>query len=71
MSHYIVNPLLIDKFKFDMRIYVVMTSIHPLRIYIYDEGLVRFATTEYNNSIRSRYAHLTNYSVNKNNTKFV
>ena len=36
-----------------MRIYVVVTSIHPLRIYIYDEGLTRFATYAYSDDMNS------------------
>ena len=47
VSHYISNPLTVDKLKFDLRIYVAVTSLNPLRIYMYDEGLVRFATAEY------------------------
>ena len=46
-SHYISNPLLIDGVKFDIRIYVAVTCINPLRIYIYKEGLGRFATVKY------------------------
>ena len=54
-----------------MRIYVAVTSIGPLRIYIYKEGLTRFATSDYNTSeICNRFAHLTNYSVNKLNPNF-
>ena len=56
-----------------MRIYVLVTSIEPLRIYIYNEGLVRFASAPYNiQSVKSNvYAHLTNYSINKKSENFV
>ena len=68
---YIANPLLINGLKFDLRIYVAVTSMDPLRIYIYKEGLTRFATSDYNTSeICNRFAHLTNYSVNKLNPNF-
>lgn len=45
VSEYVSNPLLVDDFKFDLRIYVMVTCINPLKIWMYDEGLVRFATT--------------------------
>jgi len=65
-SRYIMNPLLINQLKFDMRIYVAVTSVDPLRIYIYEEGLVRFATSSYDlNNPENRFGHLTNYSLNK------
>lgn len=48
VCHYISNPLLINDLKFDLRIYVLLTSINPLKIFIYEEGLVRFATQAYN-----------------------
>lgn len=36
VSEYIDNPLLINGYKFDLRIYVGITSIYPLRIYVYE-----------------------------------
>lgn len=39
-----MNPYLIDSLKFDMRVYVLITCINPLRVYLYNDGIVRFAT---------------------------
>lgn len=47
LQHYIHNPLLVNGLKFDMRVYVAVTCFDPLRIYVYEEGLARFATQAY------------------------
>jgi tubulin polyglutamylase TTLL5 len=51
VSEYINSPLLFDGFKFDLRVYVAITSINPLRLYIYEDGLTRFATGKYNTNL--------------------
>lgn len=75
VSRYLDNPLLLFGHKFDLRLYVVVTSYDPLRVYIYREGLTRFASEKYSNddlcSEAANYKHLTNYSINKNNANFV
>lgn len=51
-----------------------MTSFYPLNAYVYGEGLARFASEEYStdsNSFNCRMSHLTNYSINKHNKKYV
>ena len=69
VSRYIHNPLLINSHKFDLRIYVLITSFEPLKVYVFKEGLTRFASEPYNSN--SKYSHLTNYSLNKKNENFV
>ncbi|XP_038147467.1 tubulin polyglutamylase TTLL5 isoform X1 [Cyprinodon tularosa] len=74
VSRYINNPLLIDEFKFDVRLYVVVTSYDPLLIYVYEEGLARFATVKYDQTstnIKNTFMHLTNYSLNKKSSDYV
>lgn len=44
VQRYIDNPYLINDTKFDLRLYILITSIDPLRLYLYDNGLVRFAS---------------------------
>ena len=72
VSFYLDRPLLINQKKFDMRIYVLVSSYNPLRVYVYNEGLARFATEEYSNDpqiLRNKFVHLTNFSINKRNVK--
>lgn len=68
VSKYIAKPHLLRGFKYDLRIYILVTCFEPLKAYIFREGLVRLATQPYTtnkNSLKKRFVHLTNYSVNK------
>ena len=69
-----MNPLLVNGFKFDLRIYVLVTQVEPLCVYVYDEGLARFATEPWQvprvSNMRDKTVHLTNYSVNRKSAKF-
>ncbi|KAG5887696.1 hypothetical protein JTB14_002017 [Gonioctena quinquepunctata] len=48
VQEYVDKPLLINGHKFDIGIYTVITSVEPLRIYIYNgEALLRFCPTKY------------------------
>ncbi|XP_014250184.1 tubulin polyglutamylase TTLL4-like isoform X1 [Cimex lectularius] len=68
VQKYISNPYLINGNKFDLRLYVLVPTFNPLRIYLYENGLVRFASVKYSDepsTLNNRYMHLTNYSINK------
>ncbi|NXJ13088.1 TTLL4 polyglutamylase, partial [Odontophorus gujanensis] len=73
VQRYLHKPYLIDGRKFDLRIYVYVTCYDPLRVYLFKDGLVRFASCKYSSSMKSlsnKFVHLTNYSVNKKNTEY-
>uniref|UniRef100_A0A1I8HL04 Tubulin polyglutamylase ttll6 n=1 Tax=Macrostomum lignano TaxID=282301 RepID=A0A1I8HL04_9PLAT len=72
---YVSKPLLIDGYKFDLRIYVLVTSCDPLKIFVFKEGLARFTTVKYKDptagNLENVFMHLTNYAVQKNRKDFV
>ncbi|EFJ40800.1 hypothetical protein VOLCADRAFT_69077, partial [Volvox carteri f. nagariensis] len=72
---YVTSPLLLEGFKFDLRVYALVMSVDPLRIHLYDEGLARLATEPYmppsSSNLRTTTMHLTNYAVNKAAAGFV
>ncbi|XP_076999169.1 tubulin polyglutamylase TTLL11 isoform X2 [Tamandua tetradactyla] len=75
VQEYICKPLLIDKLKFDIRLYVLLKSLDPLEIYIAKDGLSRFCTEPYQEpspkNLHHIFMHLTNYSLNIHSGNFI
>jgi len=73
-QEYIANPILLDGYKFDLRVYVLLESVTPLRAYVFRDGLARLCTEKYeapaSDNIHNPFIHLTNYHLNKENKKF-
>ncbi|XP_077644050.1 tubulin polyglutamylase TTLL11 [Lonchura striata] len=75
VQEYICKPLLVDKLKFDIRLYVLLKSLEPLEIYIAKDGLSRFCTEPYQEptlkNLHQVFMHLTNYSLNIHSGNFI
>lgn len=52
---------------------MLVTCFEPLKAYMFEQGLVRLATVPYSTSkgtLKKRFIHLTNFSVNKKNEAY-
>eukprot|EP00117_Sycon_ciliatum_P003274 scpid64433/ scgid2094/ Tubulin polyglutamylase TTLL4; Tubulin--tyrosine ligase-like protein 4 len=66
LQRYVTDPLLVLGRKFHMRLYLVLTSLSPLRVLAHDEGLVLFAVHNYSldaGTFEDMKVHLTNSAV--------
>ncbi|XP_026541649.1 tubulin polyglutamylase TTLL11 [Notechis scutatus] len=75
VQEYMAKPFLIDKLKFDIRLYVLLRSLDPLEVHVAKDGLCRFCTEPYQEpalkNLHQVYMHLTNYSLNIHSGNFV
>ena len=65
-QRYITNPLLVRGRKIHLRLYLLITNLHPLRALLHREGLVLFASSNYSTawtSLSDLSIHLTNAAV--------
>lgn len=73
-QEYLDRPLLVQGYKFDFRIYVLVESLQPLTAVLFRDGLARFCCEKYRppsrESFNDEFAHLTNYSLNKFHSDF-
>jgi Tubulin-tyrosine ligase family len=69
-QRYVEDPVLVDGFKCTLRIYVALTSMDPMRLYVYPEGLVRICSRRYTldkASFADPFRHLDSIDVNEAN----
>ena len=73
ISRYIDNPLLVGGKKFDLRLYVLVTSYRPLKVYQYVHGFARFCNSKYTtdvDDIDNPFIHLTNVAIQKHGNDY-
>ncbi|KAK3233976.1 hypothetical protein CYMTET_55755 [Cymbomonas tetramitiformis] len=62
-QRYVADPYLLHGRKFTVRLYLLVASVYPLRLYVHEEGLVHLAVKEYSSATSALgipYVHLTN-----------
>jgi len=65
VQDYLDDPHLINDRKYVLRLYVLVSSIEPFRVYLYDEGFAKLASDPYDlDDLDNPFAHLTNPDIN-------
>ncbi|OMJ67729.1 hypothetical protein SteCoe_35034 [Stentor coeruleus] len=72
IQKYIQNPFLINKRKFDIRCYALITSFaNQLQGYFFKDGYLRTSCKEFNiKNTQDKFVHLTNDAVQKNHEDY-
>ena len=70
---YISNPFLVGGKKFDMRVYVLVTSFLPMTVWLYRTGFARFSFSHFNidpSDAENQFVHLTNVAIQKHSSAY-
>jgi hypothetical protein len=60
VQRYLTEPYLINNRKFDLRIYVLITGVDPLKVYIYKDGFIRYLRNALSNDFREHCLQVCN-----------
>ena len=73
ITKYLKNPHLIRGYKYDIRFHGLISTIKPLKLYLYNEGFVRIASEKFSIlNTQNKYVFLTNLLLNqKNKNKYI
>eukprot|EP01114_Cavostelium_apophysatum_P018873 TRINITY_DN5931_c0_g1_i1.p1 TRINITY_DN5931_c0_g1~~TRINITY_DN5931_c0_g1_i1.p1 ORF type:complete len:521 (+),score=76.06 TRINITY_DN5931_c0_g1_i1:147-1709(+) len=66
-QRYVKDVLTVEGHKMTLRIYVVITSMDPLRLYVYPNGLVRISSKRYStdaSTFSDQFVHIDSYDIN-------
>lgn len=72
-QRYIANPYLVGGRKFDLRLYALVTSYSPLKVWIYREGFARFSNHRFSmakSDIKNAFVHLTNVAIQSQDSNY-
>lgn len=68
VAQLMVDPMLLQGFKFDFRFFLLVSSLEPFSAFIYKEGIARFCTEAYSPPTKAtrdrQFMNLTNTAVN-------
>lgn len=71
IQKYIENPMLILRKKFDIRLWVLLTSWNPVTAWFYERCYLRFGVEDFTiGNLKNKFIHLTNNSIQKNSELF-
>ncbi|WIX32623.1 hypothetical protein QO259_17730 [Salinicola sp. JS01] len=69
VQEYLGDPHTIRGHKYVLRLYILLASLDPLRLYVYRQGFAKLASAPYDHDDTSNlYSHLTNPDINAHNT---